>query len=90
MPRKRTDTPEWLPKYVTENSLGWWVQRSYLGRINGKTKWGPEKRITKAGCSPSEFFKVYNALQPKMKEILISKYFEPDLRNITLKMRDLV
>lgn len=64
MPRKRQNTPDWLPKY-TIPVRGWYVYRPYIGSKNGKPTFGPEKRITKIGCTPQEFFKVFEALQPK-------------------------
>ena len=92
MPRKRQNTPDWLPKY-TIPVRGWYVYRPYIGIENGKAKFGPEKRIAKIGCSAEEFYKVFDTLQPKetftiqwlLEEYNTSKKFRKNLAIQTQK-----
>ncbi len=63
MGRKRKNTNDnRLPSYVYK-SKGRYIHKPYLGRENGKTRWGPEIVLALADASMSEIWKAYEAIQ---------------------------
>jgi integrase len=56
--RKRNKRNSLLPKYV-EEKRGAWVYKPYLGRENGRTKWGTPVRLCSTTAPMSELFAAY-------------------------------
>lgn len=67
---KSLPRPVWLAD--TKNIIqrrGWWCLRPYTGTDSqGRPKYGPEKRIIKAGCTAAEFFKAHAAVAEQPTE----------------------
>ena len=51
-----------LPEYVTLDKRKGYVHRPYLGRINGKIKWGKRTRLAPATATIDEVWEAYNEL----------------------------
>ena len=52
----------YLPEYVTLDKRKGYVHRPYLGRINGKVKWGKRTRLAPSEASIEEVWDAYNEL----------------------------
>lgn len=69
MGRRRRRVNEDLPKYVYQKA-GWWVYREYLGVIDGKVKFAPDKYLCRLSAPRSELWREYERVTQKSKDTL--------------------